>query len=55
MYSLLTWQREVGEEIREVMVKDEPTAKLIQFGGLFYSKKIKNKEKNSKSSSLMID
>lgn len=54
MYSPLTRQRDVCEEIRKEMVKDDPKAKLIQFRGLFYSKK-KTKEKNSKSSSLMID
>lgn len=54
MYSLLRWQGEVCREMREGMVKDEPTAKMIQFRGLFYSEKTK-KKKNSKSSSLMID
>lgn len=45
MYSPLARQREVCEEIREEMVKDEPPAKLIQFRGLFYSKKKTKKEK----------
>lgn len=54
MYSLLRRQGEVCGEMREEMVKDEPTAKMIKFRGLFFSKK-KRKKKNSKSSSLMID
>lgn len=38
--------------MRKEKVKDEPTAKVIQFRGLFYSKK---KYRNLKSPSLVID
>lgn len=39
MYGLLRLQREEREEMSKEKVKDEPAAKVIQFRGLFYSKK----------------
>lgn len=45
MYGLFRLQREECGELRKEKVKYEPTAKVIQFRGLFYSKKKKTLNK----------
>lgn len=49
MYGLLRLQREECGEMRKEKVKDEPTATVIQFRGLFYRKNL------SKIPMLIID